>query len=134
MWQGILLNIHTAPQSHAPMVAHDRIKLIEAVGLEGDRYATGKGKYSEFPDIREATLIENESLVALERDHGVYLHASEHRRNLTVSGVPLNHLVGQRFRVGDALLQGGRMNTPCRYLDLVTGSDERLQISFEMPR
>ncbi|MFQ6550326.1 MOSC domain-containing protein [Aestuariibius sp. 2305UL40-4] len=119
MWQGTLLSIHTAVEGRAPMVAHDSIKLIEGLGLEGDHYATGKGKYSEFPDIREVTLIENETLVALERDHGVTLHADEHRRNLTVSGVPLNHLVGQRFHVGDSLLLGGRLNTPCRYLDLV---------------
>lgn len=120
MWQGALLNIHTAVEGRAPMIAHDSIKLIKGVGLEGDRYATGKGKYSEFPDIREVTLIENETLVALERDHGITLRADEHRRNLTVSGVPLNHLVGQHFRVGDTLLLGGRLNTPCRYLDLVT--------------
>ena len=120
MWQGTLLSIHTAVEGRAPMVPHDSIKLLEGVGLEGDRYATGKGRYSEFPDVREVTLIENENLVALERDHGVALRADEHRRNLTVSGVPLNHLVGQRFRVGETLLIGGRLNTPCRYLDLVT--------------
>ncbi|WP_299410658.1 MOSC domain-containing protein [uncultured Roseobacter sp.] len=120
MWQGTLLSIHTAVEGRAPMEAHDSIKLIEGLGLEGDRYATGKGKYSQIPDIREVTLIEKETLVALERDHGVTFDADEHRRNLTVSGVPLNHLVGQRFVVGDTLLLAGRLNTPCRYLDLVT--------------
>ena len=120
MWQGTLIGIHTSVEGRAPMQARDSIRLIEGVGLEGDRYATGKGTYSKIPDIREVTLIENETLVALERDHGVTLHADEHRRNLTVSGVPLNHLVGQRFLVGDTLLLGGRLNTPCRYLDLVT--------------
>lgn len=45
MWQGTLLNIHTAPQSHAPMVAYDHIKLIEAIGLDEDRLATGKAVY-----------------------------------------------------------------------------------------
>ena len=29
--------------------------------------------------------------------------------------------IGRRFRVGAVLLEGGRFNTPCRYLDLVTG-------------
>ena len=121
MWQGTLIGIHMSVEGRAPtMQARDSIRLIEGVGLEGDRYATGKGTYSKIPDIREVTLIENETLVALERDHGVTLHADEHRRNLTVSGVPLNHLVGQRFLVGDTLLLGGRLNTPCRYLDLVT--------------
>jgi hypothetical protein len=29
-------------------------------------------------------------------------------------GVPLNHLAGQRFRVGAAVLFGGRLNFPCK--------------------
>lgn len=125
MWQGTLLHIHTAVEVRAPMEAHDSIRLIEARGeksggLEGDRYMTGRGKYSDFPDIREVTLIETETLIALERDHDIILTPDEHRRNLTTSGVPLNHLVGKRFRVGETLLLGGRLNTPCRYLDLVT--------------
>ena len=40
-----------------------------------------------------------------------------HRRNLTVRGVPLNHLVGRRFAVGEAILRGGRLNFPCKYLE-----------------
>ncbi len=121
MWQGMLLHIHTAREGRAPMDAHRTIQVIKGKGLVGDRYLTGRGKYSDFPDIRDVTLIENETLVALERDHAVTLSPDEHRRNLTTSGVPLNHLVGKRFRIGGIVLLGGRLNTPCRYLDLVTG-------------
>lgn len=103
------------------MVRQDSAVLVPGVGIEGDRYATGRGHYSDFPDIREVTLIEVETLIALERDHDTVLTPDEHRRNLTVEAVPLNHLVGRRFRVGETLLEGGRLNTPCRYLDLVTG-------------
>jgi MOSC domain-containing protein YiiM len=121
MWQGRLLEIHTAVAGRAPMTAHDSAILLPGKGIEGDRYATGKGKYSEFPDIREVTLIEIETIEALKRDHGIELATKDHRRNLTTRDVPLNHLVGKRFRVGDTVLEGGRLNTPCRYLDLVTG-------------
>lgn len=103
------------------MQSHAGIRAIPGQGLEGDRYATGRGHYSEFPDIREVTLIEVETLIALHRDHDITLTADEHRRNLTTEGVPLNHLVGRQFWVGEVLLEGGRLNTPCRYLDLVTG-------------
>jgi MOSC domain-containing protein YiiM len=70
---------------------------------------------------RQVTLIEAETLEALARDHGLELTPREHRRNLTVAGVPLNHLVGRQFRVGDVLLEGTRLNVPCKYLMLVTG-------------
>jgi MOSC domain-containing protein YiiM len=36
-------------------------------------------------------------------------------------GVPLNHLVGRRFRVGAAVLFGGRLNFPCKYLEKLLG-------------
>jgi MOSC domain-containing protein YiiM len=121
MWQGSLLHIHIAPKGRAPMQRLETARLVAGAGIEGDRYATGRGHYSNFPDIREITLIEEETLVALARDHDVVLTPDEHRRNLTTLGVPLNHLVGARFRVGDTVLEGGRLNTPCRYLDLVTG-------------
>ena len=122
MWQGQLLHIHTTDRGGAPMRAQDDARLIEGSGIEGDRYALGTGKYSPFPDIREVTLIEVETLEALERDHGVSLSVDDHRRNLTTRGVPLNHLVGRRFFVGEVELLGGRLNTPCRYLDLLLGA------------
>ena len=120
-WRGSLVAIHVTPAAREPMAARDRVRLIAGRGIEGDRYLLGTGTYSQIPDIREVTLIEEETLVALERDHGIVLAPQEHRRNLTTRGVPLNHLVGRRFRVGDAVLEGGRLNVPCRYLDLVTG-------------
>ena len=113
---GELLNIHIAKAGGEAMCELEEAQLIAGVGIEGDRYATGKGYYSHMPDIREVTLIDEETLVALKRDHEIELLPHEHRRNLTTRDVPLNHLVGRRFRVGEALLEGGRLNVPCKYL------------------
>ena len=122
MWQGTLLHIHTTPKARSPMSAQPSAELIAGVGIQGDRYAIGTdtGTYSEFPDVREVTLIEMETLEALARDHDTELQTIEHRRNLTTRDVPLNHLVGQQFWVGPVLLEGGRLNTPCLYLDMIT--------------
>lgn len=93
-------------------------RLVAGTGIEGDRYATGLGTYSKRPHIdRQVTLIEIEVLEAIARDCGIELAPSEHRRNLTTRGVPLGHLVGQYFRVGDCVLYGGRLNAPCLYLE-----------------
>jgi len=122
MWQGQLLSIHTTPEARAPMVEQDAAELIAGVGIRGDRYAIGidTGTYSPQPDVREVTLFEVETLEALARDHAISLAAVEHRRNLTTRDVPLNHLVGRRFHVGAVLLEGGRLNYPCRYIDMIT--------------
>ena len=121
VWHGRLLHLHIAPAARAPMKGREVARLLPGIGIEGDRYATGLGTYSPFPDIREVTLIETETLEALRRDHGIQFDPDQHRRNLTTEGVALNHLVGRRFRVGSVLLVGGRLNTPCRYLDMITG-------------
>jgi len=119
---GVLLAIHIAREASAPMVELDAARLVEGVGIEGDRYATGSGTYSHKPHPdRQVTLIEMETLDALARDHGIDLPPHETRRNLTTAGVPLNHLVGREFRVGEVVLLGGRLNVPCQYLEDLLG-------------
>ena len=46
----------------------------------------------------------------------IILKPNEHRRNLTCQGVPLNYLVGKRIKIGEVILEGGRLNFPCKYL------------------
>jgi len=106
------------------MVEVEVANLVTGRGIEGDRYFLGTGTYSRKPDVfREVTLFEMEVLEALGRNDPplqfgpIKLEPVDHRRNLTVVGVPLNHLVGSRFRVGDSVLVGGRLNFPCRYLE-----------------
>ncbi|MDA8109913.1 MAG: MOSC domain-containing protein [Betaproteobacteria bacterium] len=121
-WTGELLYVHVADGASAPMRSLDAARLLEGVGIEGDRYATRRGTYSPRHHIdRQVTLIEEETLQALARDHDIALAPHEHRRNLTTRGVPLNHLVGRYFAVGSCVLYGGRLNVPCRYLEDLLG-------------
>ena len=121
-WQGELLAVHIAAGASAPMQSLLGATLVPGVGIAGDRYAERSGTYSKNHHIdRQATLIEIETLEALARDHGVTMTPDEHRRNLTTRGVPLNHLVGRYFRVGECVLYGGRLNVPCRYLEDLLG-------------
>jgi len=122
MWNGRLLHIHIAAAAAQPMRRLESANLLAGSGIEGDRYATRTGKYSATHHIdRQVTLIEAETLDALARDHGIALAPAEHRRNLTTRGVPVNHLVGRYFRIGECVLFGGRLNMPCRYLEELTG-------------
>jgi MOSC domain-containing protein YiiM len=126
-WSGRLLHIHIAERASLQMQELDEAKLIAGRGIEGDRYFTGTGTYSPKPDVREVTLIEMEVLEAIARGdppapgEKVTIAPAEHRRNLTTLGVPVNHLVGKRFKVGEAVLIGGRLNFPCRYLEKLLG-------------
>jgi MOSC domain-containing protein YiiM len=121
-WSGRLLHIHIARSASLKMEELEEAKLVAGRGIEGDRYFAGTGTYSPKPDAREVTLIEMEVLDAMARGDPppgkkVKLLPGDHRRNLTTLGVPLNHLVGKRFKVGEAILKGGRLNSPCKYLE-----------------
>lgn len=125
-WDGTLEHIHITPKARASMHSLSEARLMAGQGIEGDRYLLGTGTYSAKPEPgRQVTLIETETLEALARDHGIELAPGEHRRNLTVRDVPLNHLVGRRLRIGKVVLEGTRLNTPCKYLELVTGKTVR---------
>ena len=117
-WQGTVVSIHIVPEASAPMVEISAGEAITGKGLAGDRYALERGFYSDHPGpLREVSLIEEETLEALARDHNMTLAPGITRRNIVTRGVPLNHLVGRRFRVGDVILRGGRLNFPCKYLE-----------------
>jgi len=120
-WTGSVVSIHVAPEAGAPMIGLPEARALAGRGLEGDRYALGRGYYSPKPSSggRELTLIESETLDAL-GELGVKLTAAETRRNVATRGVPLNHLVGRVFRVGDVRVRGTRLCEPCRYLETLT--------------
>jgi MOSC domain-containing protein YiiM len=116
--------IFVAPGAGAAMQARDHIAAIAGAGLEGDRYATGTGTYSGAGrGPRHVTLIEREAVDAVRADAGVDVAEADTRRNLVTEGVPLNHLVGQTFRVGEVVLRGIRLSEPCVYLEQLTGLD-----------
>ena len=119
---GKLLFIHIASSSSEEMKELKSAELIKNKGIRGDRYFDGTGRYSNIPDVRDITIIEKEVLDALKQNQppiqekSIILRPKEHRRNLTSEGVPLNHLVGKKFKIGETILEGGRLNYPCKYL------------------
>ncbi|MEN2976582.1 MOSC domain-containing protein [Tistrella sp. BH-R2-4] len=114
--------MHLAPRSFLPMKAQEELVLVAGRGIVGDRYEKGEGFYSDRPEEgRQVTLFEVETLEALARDHKIRMTMGDHRRNITTRDVPLNHLVGRRFRIGEALLEATRLATPCRHIEQITG-------------
>lgn len=118
-WRGAVVSAHVAAYGGAPMRETEEARAAGR-GLEGDRYHEGRGYNSYHPGpIRgEVSLIEKETVEALKRDHGMNVAPGETRRNVMTRGVPLNHLVGREFRVGEAILEGVE---PCEHLVAVTG-------------
>jgi MOSC domain-containing protein YiiM len=105
------------------MVAHHEITAEAHVGLAGDRYGLAIGTYSgqRLDDAeRGVTLFAQETLEAVAAEHGIVLRADETRRNLLVSGVPVDDLLGVEFTVGGVVLRGVDLAHPCSYLQDLT--------------
>ena len=109
------------------MVTRNSIRAIAGHGLEGERYFFGERFYSSFGGpLREDSLIESEVLERLAHDHYLELASGETRRNIITQGVPLGHLVGRTFRIGQVLMRGVEICEPCKHLVDVTGKNQLL--------
>jgi MOSC domain-containing protein YiiM len=102
-----------------PMTSLSTTATIAGVGLEGDRYALGRGYYSKA-DPCEVTLIESETLEVIAKRFRVPIGDGQHRRNLVTRGLCLRELAGRQFQIGGVLLQYDRPRPPCAYLERVS--------------
>jgi MOSC domain-containing protein YiiM len=122
-WLGIVTHLHICPRAFSPMQEVAQANLVAGKGIVGDRYMIGNelGFHShKREDGRQITLFAIEALEAVKRDFGIDFAPHEHRRNVTVLGVPLNHLVGRTFQLGSTLVQATRLSSPCRHIEEVT--------------
>jgi len=117
-YQGELAGIFISPTNGAPLHSVDAVDAVTGKGLAGDRHfdasRTLKGKVLQ---VGEVSLIEQEALDAILREEGIAMEPHLTRRNLLTRGVPLNHLVGLEFRVGDVLLRGFELCEPCGHME-----------------
>ncbi len=116
---GMIAAIYTTPQAGTPLHSVQDATLETGRGLVGDRYYEGNGTFSE--KLRnssdwEITLIELEEIERFNALESLALPAGDFRRNIVTRGVRLNELVGRRFTVGGALLEGVRLCEPCAHL------------------
>ena len=120
---GSVVGLHVAPETGGDPEPRDSVEAVAGRGLEGDRYYRGEGIYNDRDDLdpSDVTLIEVEALEAAAEDYGVEFEAGAHRRNVTTRGVALNHLVGERFRVGGAVVEGTGLCEPCGYMESLAG-------------
>ncbi|WP_394795334.1 MOSC domain-containing protein [Armatimonas sp.] len=98
----MIRSIHFASESWAPVESVMSAHLVKDSGIAGDRQTTN------------ITLIEAEAVDTEGFAPG------ESRRNITVTGVALNPLVGKRFRVGSVLCEGTELCQPCAKLEAHT--------------
>ena len=120
--------IHVVDDRGRPPRSLARARAIPGAGLEGDRYARGRGTWCRPGGRgrgRDLTLVEAEEVERLALDFAIELAPGETRRNVTTRGARLPELVGRRFRIGEVVCVGVSLCEPCTYLEDVTGKPLR---------
>lgn len=124
---GRVERIHIAPDSGEDPEPVDEVDAVAGRGLRGDRYFEDRGLWHQLEDPEQdashVTFIEAEALEAIERDYDLTLDPGAHRRNITTRDIPLNHLVDEEFRVGEAVIRGVQLCEPCGYMQALAGED-----------
>lgn len=89
----------------------DSIKVVLNKGILGDRH------YKEFNDpYCQLSLIEAENIDYYNLKYGLNISYVNFRRNIVTKGVQLNDLVGKKFSIGNAKVEGIDLCRPCRHL------------------
>lgn len=121
--KGSVAAIFVAPAAGESMQSRQSVAAVAGVGLEGDRYAAGRG-FWKATDACQVTLISEHDLGrARSRDPQILdkLAHGHHRRNLVLRDLNTRQLRGRRFRIGSAVFVFGKPRPPCGYLDQVEG-------------
>lgn len=105
------------PRRREPLQAVAKANAVAALGLEGDHRMTktpGSG--------RQVTLISQEFIDQIAGHMGLPgIDPARLRRNVVISGINLNALRRQRFRVGEALFEATQLCHPCARMEQELG-------------
>ena len=112
MFEGKVISITITPVAESPMQSVDEVRAVPGRGLEGDRYFD----HPRMEPKRELTLVEAEAIEAFRSEFKIDFRLDGTRRNVITRGVPLNHLVGKEFWIGDVKARGVQLCEPCATL------------------
>ena len=94
----------------APTIEHEIINLRKEKGLEGDRF-----EFSTYPVTLFSLEVAEEVCSSLDLELDIKLF----RRNIIVSGIHLNSLIGKRFKIGEVEFEGLAHCSPCTWMNAV---------------
>ena len=117
--EGVVEAIFVTAKGGEPMVKVEEVRAVVDEGLEGDRYMTRRGYWTNIDEC-QVTLIEGEVLDQIASGSDVRVKDGEHRRNIVTRGVKLETLAGRRFTVGEAVMIFDRPRPPCGYIQTIT--------------
>ena len=104
---------HGQPAGTAPAVELEEAELVAGQGIRGDRFFGWKENYKGQVTFFSREVYDSLCAEFQVRDRGPGVF----RRNVVVSGVDLNTLIGQEFTVQGLRFRGVAECSPCSWMD-----------------
>ena len=116
---------HGKPPDDFPLIEVPRIECVAGHGIRGDRFYDYRDNYKG-----QITFFSSEIFERLVEHFGIRSKpAGVLRRNVIVSGIDLNDLIGEEFSIQGVRLRGTGHCKPCYWLDqaFAPGAEEFLE-------
>ncbi|WP_457745939.1 MOSC domain-containing protein [Sulfurimonas sp.] len=97
-------------QEHHPDITHNTVRLETGRGIQGDRF-----EFSKYP----ITFFSLEVAQILCHELELPLKLELFRRNIIISGINLQELIGEKFTLGDIAFEGLSHCSPCPWMNNV---------------
>ena len=123
------LHLHPAKPG-TPLTAVDSFEVVAEKGIREDgRYFARTNENTGEPNPRQVSLIERDQLAEHAQAFGLpEIPPGAARANIETDGIYLTDHVGQRVRVGAAILQFYEPRKPCHKMDAIApGLQERMK-------
>jgi len=113
--------IYSSPEHHyftrdkfdvgmAPTFEHEKISLEVNKGIKGDRF-----EFSTYP----LTFVSEEVMKNVFTKLGLSYEPRLFRRNIVISGINLNQLIGKYFEINGVIFEGLEHCSPCTWMNAV---------------
>ena len=97
--------------------SNQKIKEVKTIDVLANKGIIGDRHFHNYNDpYNQISLIESESIDNYNIKFGLNISYIDFRRNIITKGTKLNDLVGKKFKVGTAELEGIDLCRPCRHL------------------
>lgn len=114
-------HLYSSPQHHyftrkkfdvgdAPTMEHKFVELEANRGIKGDRF-----EFSTYP----LTFVSEEVMKDVFSTLDLSYEPKLFRRNIVISGINLNQLIGQNFEIGSVVFEGIETCAPCPWMNAV---------------
>lgn len=116
---------HNKPPGKSEVQEVNEASIVEAKGIEGDRFFDYKDGYKG-----QVTFFEYETFLNLREEFGVFDRGPDvFRRNVVVEGVDLNALIGEYFEVQGIKFFGVEEAKPCYWMEqaFCKGAEEAMK-------